>query len=136
MIQLTATERAQGILVAAAVIAAIIRVLKSDTKIPFDIPPRLRVFAALALGFVYAALQKIAAGTPWRSALFDGVAAFATAVVTHNVVIDSLRGGKELVVPGLMIPGAPPSPDHPPTIPPPPIPDDVPTKPTLEGDTL
>lgn len=91
------------IAIAALVIGFVVRLLKSDTKIPVDIPPRYRVWLALALGGAAGALDKLVGqeGVTWTAALVQGLLAAVLAIVGHNVVIDSLRGGKELPVPGL-----------------------------------
>lgn len=106
---------------AALGIGLVVRLLKSDTKIPIDIPPRLRVWAALGLGIVAGVIDKVAnGGTPWKDALLWGLSAAITAIVAHATVVDSLRGGREFVVPGLIKPGVPPGPGKPPSIRPPP----------------
>ena len=108
----------QYVLLTAVIIGFIVRLLKSDTKIPIDVPPRLRIWLAFALGAGAGVLEKVAGGTPWKPALFDGAVAAVAAVLGQNVVVDSLRGGKELPVPGLTVKGASPSPGKPITIPP------------------
>jgi len=106
--------------VAAVVIGLIVRLLKTDSKLPIDVPPQLRVWLALALGGASGALDKLveAGNTTWTTALLNGLVAAVLAIVSHNLVIDSMRGGKELPVPGLIKPGVAPSPGNPPTIPP------------------
>ncbi len=105
---------------AACLIGLIVRLLKSDTKIPIDIPPKLRVWLAIGLGGAAGALDKMveAGETTWTSALTKGVVAAVIAIVSHNLFIDSVRGGKELVVPGLTKENTPPGPGKPPSIPP------------------
>lgn len=103
---------------AALCIGLIVRLLKSDTKIPIDIPPRARFWLGLGLSLVAGVLEKLGTGLPWKQAMLDGLVAWGLAVLGHNAVIDSLRGGKEFAIPGLMVPGAPPSPGKPPSIPP------------------
>lgn len=112
-------EARNYVLIAAFVIGFLVRLLKSDTKIPIDIPPRLRLPLAFAFGAIGGVLETIASGKPWRQAVFEGAVAAALAVLGQNVFIDSIRGGKELPIPGLMLEGEPPSPGKPPTIPPP-----------------
>jgi hypothetical protein len=106
--------------VASLIVWAVVRMLKSDTKIPLDIPPRVRAIAALVLGAVAGALDKLLAnGEPrWQDALWNGLAAGAGAIVFHCLFVDTLLGGKELPVPGLTKPGVPPAPGKPPSIPP------------------
>ncbi len=106
--------------VLALAIGLIVRLLKTDTKLPLDVPPQLRVWLALALGAASGAVDKLveAGSTTWTTALLNGIAAAVLAIVSHNLVIASLRDGKELPIPGLIKPGVAPSPGNPPTIPP------------------
>ena len=108
--------------IATIVIAFVVRLLKSDTTIPIDVPPRVRVWLALGLGILAGILNKVAnEGTPWRDALLWGLSAAVAAIVGHVTVIDSLRAGREFVIPGLTKPGVPPGPGKPPSIRPPPM---------------
>lgn len=104
----------------AVVIGLIVRLLKSDTKIPIDIPPRLRAPLALTLGAASGAIDKLvqAGDTTWTAAITSGVVAAVVAMIGHVTLIDSLRGGKEIVVPGLINENTPPGPGKPPSIPP------------------
>lgn len=106
------------VLLSALVIGFVVRLLKSDTKIPIDIPSKYRVWLALALGLVSGVLEKAAVGLSWKDAILNGLAAWVIAVLGHNTVVESLRGGKEINVPGLVKPGVPPSPGKPPSVPP------------------
>lgn len=103
--------------VSAIVIGLIVRLLKSDTRLP-TVPPRARIWLALGLGVASGVLEKVASGTTWTTALVDGVSSAFLAVVSHEAVIASLRSGKEFPVPGLMVEGAAPSPTAPVTVPP------------------
>ncbi len=106
---------------AALAIGLGVRLLKSDTKIPIDIPPQYRVWFAVILGIVAGVLDKAANGTPWKDAIIGGLSATALAVLGHNIVIDSARGGKEFNIPGLIVPDTAPGPGKPTTLPPPPL---------------
>lgn len=108
--------------IASVVLGVLVRLAKSDTRIPIDIPPRLRVWLAFGLGQVAAVLDVVVAGQPWKQAIFGGLIASVLAIVGHNTIVDSMRGGKEFPVPGLTLPGVPPSPGKPPSIPAPPLP--------------
>lgn len=105
---------------AALVVGLIVRLLKSDTKVPIDVPPRVRVWLALGLGVLSGVLEAVATGRAWGDAIVGGVVSAALAILGQNVVIDSLRGGRELTIPGLIKPGVPPGPGKPPSIRPPP----------------
>jgi hypothetical protein len=118
--------------VAALVIGLIVRVLKSDTTIPIVVPPLWRSWLALGLGVVSGVLEKVSTGVTWTSAIVDGLVAGVLAIIGHETIIEGLRGGKELPIPGLMTsPEIPPvEHDEPvvvvtPTIPPPPPPKDA-----------
>lgn len=113
-------EQHKWVPLAALLIGLVVRLLKSDTKIPIDIPPRWRIWLAFALGAVSGVLQAITTGTPWRAALAGGLASTTLAVLGQNVVVDSLRGGKEFVIPGLIKPDVAPSPGKPVSLKPPP----------------
>lgn len=123
----------QWVPLSAAVVFALLRLMKNDTKFPINIEPRVRVWMALVLGLIAGLLSAVANGLHWQTAVLIGIAASAMAVLGHNVAIDSLRGGKEIVIPGMMIPGASPSPGKPPSIPPPPpLPrEEIPTDPEI-----
>ncbi len=109
------------IALAAVGIGLVVRLLKSDTKIPIDIPPRLRAPLALALGAASGAIDKLveAGSTTWTAAITSGVLAAVLAMISHTTVIGSMRGGKELDIPGLIKTNTPPGPGKPPSVPPP-----------------
>lgn len=133
-----AANAGQWILVAALAIGILVRLVKSDNKFPIDIPPRLRVWLALGLGVISGILMKVASGMTWKASIVAGLASSVTAILGQNVVIDSIRGGKEIPVPGLMKgppavdPDSPPGVDLPQGAVSPPTPSDpagAPTKP-------
>lgn len=80
----------------ALVIGAIVRVLKSDTPLPFTVPAKWRGWLAIGLGIVAGALEAVAGGTPWARALAEGLTAALIAITGHELGVESLRGGKEL----------------------------------------
>lgn len=102
----------------AMMIGFLVRLMKSDTKLPIDIPPAARKYVALSLAVGGAVAEKLAMGVPTSQALFDGVMAWAMAEWGHKILVDDLRGGKEIPVPFLMLPGEAPGPGKPITIPP------------------
>jgi hypothetical protein len=82
----------------AALIGLAVRLLKSP-KAPLwarRIPPKKRVYLALALGAVASALDAVARGSSWRDAVFGGVVASALSVLGHQTMIEGARDGKEL----------------------------------------
>lgn len=85
--------------VGGAIIGMIVRLLKSErVPTPFDkIPPKLRPLFALALGALQAPIETIVSGTPWPTALVNGLLAAAFAVFAHQTVIEGLRDGKEVL---------------------------------------
>lgn len=108
---------------ASVAIYLLVRILKSDTKIPIDIPPKARYWAAFALGIASGVLEKVvSAGTydqkTWTSAVVGGLISGAIAILGHEALIENLRNGRELAIPGLVVPGTRPAPDKPITIPP------------------
>ncbi len=87
---------------AALLIGLIVRLLKSDTKIPLNVPPRWRPWLALGLGGLAGALDKVVAGSSWHDALVVGLGAPTLAILGHVLGIESLRGDVEVRIPGLM----------------------------------
>ena len=87
---------------AALVIAFAVRLLKSDTTVPIDIPAAWRPWLALGLGIVSGVLDKIANGTVWTAAVAGGLVSALIAVFGHDIIVGSLRGGVEIPIPGLM----------------------------------
>ncbi|WP_394844032.1 DUF4231 domain-containing protein [Pendulispora brunnea] len=104
---LTLAAQGKWIVVGAIVIGAIVRLLKSDTPLP-TVPSQWRPWLALGLGAVAGILQAVAAGTPWQKALIDGLVSALTAIAGHDLLIESLRGGREIGSDRAPVP-APPS---------------------------
>src|SRR5690606_10423248 len=86
---------------AALAIGFTIRALKDDTKLP-TLPPHLRRWALVLLGVASAVLEHKLAGVGWEKATYDALAAALLAMFGHDFVIEKLRGGKEIPIPGLM----------------------------------
>jgi hypothetical protein len=91
------------VIVAALVIGVLVRVVKSDTKLPINIPPRYRVWLALALGAFASVLERVATGIDWKQAAVDGAFAALLAVTGHNVIVGSIRNGKDVPLPAAMM---------------------------------
>lgn len=115
---ITMIERRAWVPLAALVVGFLVRLLKSDTKLPITIPGVYRMWVAFGLGVVSGVLEHVATGVSWTSAIVGGLVSAAFAALGHDALIGSLRAGRELAVPGLMLPGAPPAPGKPPTVPP------------------
>jgi len=79
---------------AAIAIGAMVRILKGGSPIPV-VPPAWRPWLALALGAVAGLLQAVAGGAAWSKALTDGLVAALTAIAGHDLLVESLRGGRE-----------------------------------------
>ncbi len=93
----------QMLAILSAVIGVVVRLLKSDTKIPVDIPAKYRPLAAAALGPVMGVIDLVVAGDPWHAAAV-AVASPLLAMAGHELCIEVLRGGEEVSVPLLMKP--------------------------------
>lgn len=89
--------------VASVVVGLLVRYSKSDTFGPV-VPARYRPALALGLGVLSACLEKIASGAPWAYTLVGGVLSAAVAVLGHGLIVDGVRGGVELPVPGAIAP--------------------------------
>lgn len=95
--------------VAALVVGMLTRAMKEDsTFLPFVVPSRWRPLLALGLGIASGVLQKVSTGTPWREALLGGAISGVLAIIGHDVIIEGLRGGKELPLGTMKKPEDPP----------------------------
>jgi len=105
LIELVALYRAGGWVPLTAVVGgALVRLMKSDTKLPIDVPKMWRPWLAMAITIVLAAIQHRFAGTggTWPQAIVFGIFAGCMAVTGHDTLIKGLRDGKEIQIPGLM----------------------------------
>lgn len=83
---------------AALVIGFLVRIAKNDVPVPVNIPARYRSIAAIALGILSGVVQAIVAGVSIPMALLQGLGAAMTAIAGHDVLIEGVRGGKEIDV--------------------------------------
>jgi uncharacterized protein (DUF697 family) len=89
---------------AALVVGAFVRLLKSDmltiALANFGLPPipkRVLPWVSLALGVAAAVLDVKLMGTDWPTAIAKGLVAALTATTGHELVVESMRGGKEIL---------------------------------------
>lgn len=87
--------------VAALVIGFLIRLLKSDTKLPVTLPAGVRPWLALVLGAGAGVLEHVMSGMSWGEALTGGLIAALTAIAGHDTLVEGLRGGREVPLPGI-----------------------------------
>lgn len=87
----------QWVTASAATIFLLVRLLKSK-RMPwpiFLIPPKARTLVAVVLGFAGAGVQSVALGVAWPQALAENMIACLVAILTHDVVIEWFREGRE-----------------------------------------
>ena len=88
----------QWVAVGAIVIGGLVRLVKSQwfaQHVTF-VPPGWRPWIALGLGAVHGVLQHLAAGVDPRRAIVEGIVAAGVAILGHEFLVESLRGGREL----------------------------------------
>ena len=86
----------QYMLAAALAIGFIARMTKDDARFLPDLSGRWRPLLVALLGLVAAGCDSVVGGTPWQSALANGLGAAVTALLGHTFLIETARGGKEL----------------------------------------
>jgi len=91
----------ETIAILSLILSAVVRLLKSDTKIPIDVPREYRMMLAAALGPVMGVIDLVAGGDPWHAAIAT-IACPLVAMAGHELYIETWRGGKEIPVPGMM----------------------------------
>ena len=97
----------------ALAIATVVRLLKTDIRFFPDVPPRARIWVCFALGQVAGMLESVIAGKTYKEAIVWGLTQSVMAVMGQEMFIASLRGGKEIAVPGLPKTNVAPSPGKP-----------------------
>ena len=99
---------------AALVIGFVVRLTKTDTKVPIDVPAKWRAPLALVLGQVSGVLEHVAASTAWKAALLGGLASTVVAILGHEWIVERFlkpflgKFGGDLPVPMLMKPAETP----------------------------
>ena len=104
--------------VAMVVIWFAMQLVKDDNRFPIAIPADKRVYLLFALGVASGVLEHVLAGQSWSDAAIGAVVSIALPMFFHEGVVEAARGGKNIPLPWLTIPGASPSPGAPATIPP------------------
>lgn len=84
-------------------VGLVVRLLKADTRLPITIPPRVRPWLAIALGLAAGVLERVATGVSWSRAVLDGLVAGLLPMLGHDLVVEWMRAGAEVAVPGLML---------------------------------
>jgi len=102
---------------ASLLIGLFVRLSKTDAAVawfPVNLRPKVRPYVALAGGILTGVAAGLVGGS-WLSALTGGVVAGMLAITAHDVVVESIRNGREIgtpKTPAMFPPGSivPPSP--------------------------
>jgi hypothetical protein len=78
----------------------VVRYGKSDTG-GYRIPRRLRPWVPVALAIVASAVAKFGAGASLADALRTAIVGGLGPTVAHELLVESIRNGKEIPVPGM-----------------------------------
>lgn len=87
---------------ASLVIFFAVRLVKDDRFVawcPIVIPPRYRSLLAVALGAISGVLQALTTGAKWPTAIVGGLISAYTAIAGHDLVVESIRKGRDIGVP-------------------------------------
>lgn len=90
----------QWVLAGALVVGGVVALLKQGWAGPWiakKLPPAALPYLAVALGAVGLSATEVIAGKPVGAALVDGIQAGILAVFGHEVLVEGMRSGKELV---------------------------------------
>lgn len=93
------TDNQWRLLICVIVIGFIVRLSKGDVPWFPTIPSRWRPVFSLALGIAASIADHIANGTPWKNAIVLGLIAGLVPVSGHEVIVNALRGGRDLPAP-------------------------------------
>jgi hypothetical protein len=80
-----------------------------STWLANKLPSRYLPFVALVVGVLGTSSAELIAGAPWQRALLDGLMAAATAVFTHQAIVEGARNGKEIIPEKRVVPVIPPT---------------------------
>lgn len=87
---------------ASLVIFAATRLIKDDRFVawfPVTIQPRYRSWVAMGLGVLSGVLQALVGGAKWPTAIVGGLISAYTAIAGHDLVVESIRKGRDIGVP-------------------------------------
>jgi hypothetical protein len=87
--------------VAAIVIALIIRLTKGDIASTPTIPARWRSLVSLGLGILSGAASAVIAGTPWGTALLEGLAAGVAPIAGNEAIFEGILGKRTAAIEAL-----------------------------------
>lgn len=77
----------------------IVRYSKPDTKIPWNLSPRVRPWIPIGLSIVVGTLERFVGGTDLSAALRTAILGGVGPILAHELGTESLMNGKELWVP-------------------------------------
>lgn len=76
---------------AALVVGLLVRLSKDDTVLP-TVPKRLRSLLSIVLGAASGGLNAVVTGTPWQTALAQGVTAGLVAILGDSLLVSPAVG--------------------------------------------
>ena len=88
--------------IASIVVGGLVRLSKTDVWVkwfPVNLQPKIRPWAALVLGAASAAIGHLTGGGTWPEAIAGGLMAGLGAIAGHELIVESVRGGRDLGVP-------------------------------------
>jgi hypothetical protein len=83
----------------ALVLGFVVRVLKSDSKLPINVAPENRMRLAYALGLIIGVIELVINGSTWQESFMIAVVSPTLAVFGHEFGIEWARNGREIHVP-------------------------------------
>jgi len=92
------------------IVNAVVRIMKDDRAVAWcrlEIAPRYRAWAALVFGLVLGVLHKLSFGGTWGEAIVGGVVAGGGSTLLHELVIESIRRGRDVGIPKPVVPPPP-----------------------------
>lgn len=75
------------------VVAWLVAACSDTSKLPISIPDRYKPVAVIVLGQVYAVLQAITGGVPWKRAVWNGLVTAFGAMALFDVIVKTIWQG-------------------------------------------